>query len=237
MKQSTTFALSALFAIVSAVPLQKRQQVTTTIIEDVTSTVDVYTTVFVQPGDPRLNQVQQTTVQTTIATPAGTTTLAQSPSTPPSNPAPVVEQQKQALPVVQAPAPTTTPTVTPSSTPPPPPPASTTAAVVQPIVEAPAPIQQQAAPALVSNPSTSGSSSGSSAPSGGKSCKDGGKCVADHVTTFDGTSGKGACGYVSTSVTMNYVALAVGMLCYWISNPSSISPPSGHLLTSGRHDG
>ena len=212
MKQSILLATTALVAFAAAAPLEKREY-TSTVIEDVTQTVDVYTTVYVSPGDPRLTNQHLATQTPSSAPVASVTPLASTSAMPPPTPpqstsqAPVIapQQQKQAL-VVQAPAPTSTSV---SSVAPPP--------VVPPKVEAPAPVvsvtpvapvQPSIAPAPSQTP-PSGSSS-NTAPSGGSCGTVGGKCTAGDVTTFDGAGAAGACGYPDPEKTPDYVALAVG---------------------------
>jgi len=207
-----SFTPLALFAIgVAAVPFEKRDYATTTVLDVVVETIDVYTTVFVQPGDPRLNQNQQPVAQNLPAS-----TSAQSSSSA----AYVPEQKKQAAYV--PPAPTSTP---PSLSPVPSPSATSSsapAAVVAPeklaaapVQQAPAPVQpapvKQAAAPAAKPPTSPGSSSGSG-PSGGACGQVGGKCTAGDMTTFDGTIAAGACGYLSTTKTQDYVALAAGMM-------------------------
>lgn len=202
MKSYTPIALSLLLAVAAAVPLEKRGY-TATIIEDVTETVDVYTTVYVQPGDPRLLQNQQAAAQTTPSSASEASTSAQISSTPVYVP----QQNKEAAYV--APAPTSTPI--PTSTPAPAPsvtPSSTPAVVAQPEVKVVAPVQSSAAP-VPSSSAPSSSTSGSGATGGACGTK-GGKCTAESVTTFEG--GLGSCGFDDATYTQNYFALAHGMM-------------------------
>lgn len=211
-----SFTPLALFAIgVAAVPFEKRDYTTATVVDVVIETVDVYTTVFVPPGDPRLNQNQQA-----IAQNLPFSTSAQSSSSAVQVP----EQNKQAAYVAPAPTstppPTSTPTpsasVTPSSAPVAP--AAVAAPeklAVAPIQQAPAPVQpapvqQSSAPAA--NPPTSPSSKSGSGPSGAACGQIGGKCMASDMTTYDGTVGAGSCGFLATTKTDHYVALAEGMM-------------------------
>ena len=214
MKQYTISALSAILALAIAAPLEKREAYTTTVIEDVTDIVDVYTTVYVSPGDPRLTLNQQVVAQTPSSAPVVSVTPVVSTSSVPnitpsstSQAAIFAPQQKQ----VEAPATTTTPA-----------PSITPQAVAQPKVEAVAPVAPVAplvqaaevhtsAPPASSSPPSSGSSSNSS-PSGGSCGTVNGKCTAGDVTTFDGSGAAGACGYIDPDKTPDYVALAVGKL-------------------------
>lgn len=209
MKSFAPIALSALLAVAAAVPLEKRGY-TATIIAEVTETVDVYTTVYVQPGDPRLLQNPQASSSSASAasTPADTS------STPVYVPqqnklvadiakAPTSTSVSSSTPVPSTPVPTPTPAPAPSVTP-----SSTPAVVAQPEVKAVAPIQSSAASVPSSSaPSSSTSDSGAT----GSNCgTKGGKCVAESVTTFDG--GLGACGFDDAKFTENYFALAHGMM-------------------------
>lgn len=202
MKPATTFAISALVALAAAVPLDKRDQYTTTMIDEVTETVNVVTTVWVQPGDPRLLQQEAANAanQQPASAPAQSTTAVPV-YTPPQTisslaPAPVqpVPQQKE----VVRPAPTSTPAPAPAYTPP----------------SSPAPAPAVAAPAApAQSPASSSSSSGStggSGTSGGACGTVGGTCSGD-ATTFGG--GGGSCGYNDADGPMgdNYFALAYGM--------------------------
>ena len=202
MKQSTTFALGLFLAMVAAMPLEKRDEYTTTVIEDVTDIVDVYTTVWVSPGDPRLTQNQQAVAPTQPSSASAVTTSSAAAYTPPqtTSSAAAIVPQKQEEAAVKAPTstPTPSPSVTPSVTP-------------QPKVEAVAPVQTSASPVSSSSPS-SGSPS-SSGPSGG-SCAAGGQCSAANVTTFDGSTGAGACGWVDNLYDADYFALASGQSFY-----------------------
>jgi len=206
MKQSITIALSAILALAPAAPLEKRDGYTTTVIEDVTDIVDVYTTVYVSPGDSRLTQNQQPVTQTPSSAPVvsvtpslSTSAIQTSAPSPTTSKSPMAVPQQKLEAEVQAPAPTTTPI--PSVTPQP---------VVQPKVEAAAPVQSSAAPAP--SQSTSSASTSSSGPSGGSCGEVNGKCTAGDVTTFDGSGAAGACGETDPDVTPDYVALAVGKL-------------------------
>ncbi|KAL6715001.1 hypothetical protein ACLMJK_007261 [Lecanora helva] len=215
--QYTALTFSALLAVAAAAPFEKREY-TTTIIEDVTSTVDVYTTIYVSPGDPRLSLNQQAVAQTAASAPAVSVTPIVSSSTPTQTPsqAPIAQPPQKEVAQVQAPAPTSTPV--PSVTPQ----APAQPEVKAPAPVAPAPVQSSAAPAppapIQSSPAPAssqapspGSSSGSG-PSGG-SCGDiMGKCTAGDVTTFDGSGAAGACGEIDPNVTPDYVAITVGMM-------------------------
>lgn len=210
MKQSATFALSALFALAAAVPLERREY-TSTIIEDVTETVDVYTTVYVSPGDPRLTSQQVATRSPSSAamisvTPLASTSAVQ-PSTPPqtTSQVPVVLPQQNMEAQVQASAPTSTPV-----------PSITPQAPAQPEVKAAAPVapaapvaQGQSSPAPVPSQSPPSGSTSDSGSSGGTCGQKHGKCTAESVTTFDG--GLGSCGYDDGANTKSYFALAHGM--------------------------
>ena len=210
MKQFAALSLSALFAVAAAIPLEKRDYYTTTVVEEVTDIVDVYTTVFVPPGDPRLTQgvLTSSVPAATVTTPAAQTSQTSAAAVVPQ---PQAQQKEEAH--VQAPAPTSTPVVVPTSTPVP----STTplstyvpqVAAVAPVSSAPAPVSSSAAPAPAPSPASGSSSSGSSAPTGGD-CATGGKCVASDITTFDGTVGTGACGKMDSEYSDNYVALTHG---------------------------
>ena len=59
MKQSTTFALSILWALSSAMPLERRQDITVTTTADIVETVDVVVTVWLPPGGKLADQDQQ----------------------------------------------------------------------------------------------------------------------------------------------------------------------------------
>ena len=204
MKPATTFAISALVALAAAVPFQKRDEYTTTVMDEVTETVKVVTTVWVQPGDPRLLQQESAKGQKKEQAPAPAPAPVQSTTAVPvysppqttSSPAPVpvqpVPQQKE---VVQAP-PTSTPAPAPAYTPPPAP---------APVVAAP--VAPAASPA--SSPSSSGPSGGSGS-TGGSCGTVGGTCSGD-ATTFAGALG--SCGYDDASGPLgdNYFALAWGM--------------------------
>lgn len=217
MKSFIPLTLLAIGA--AAVPLEKRDYATTTVVDVVIETVDVYTTVFVQPGDPRLNQNQQAIAQNLPAS-----TSAQSSSSAVFVP----EQNKQAAYV--PPAPTSTPP--PSSSPSPSPSATSSSApavvaapqklAVAPVQQAPAPVQQAPAPvqpapvqqssAPAANPPKSPGSTSGSGPSGGACGQVGGKCTAGDMTTYDGTVGPGSCGFLATTKTTRYVALAADMM-------------------------
>ena len=200
MKPATTFAISALVALAAAVPLDNRDQYTTTMIDEVTETVNVVTTVWVQPGDPRLLQqeaantpnqqpapapAQSTTAVPVYTPPQTTSSLASAPVQP-------VPQQKE----VVHPAPTSTPAPAPAYTP-----ASSPA---PPIAAPAAPAQPPA-----SSPSSSVSTGGSGT-SGGACGTVGGTCSGD-ATTFGGALG--SCGYNDADGPLgdNYFALAWGM--------------------------
>ncbi|KAK0514604.1 hypothetical protein JMJ35_003221 [Cladonia borealis] len=205
MKPAITFALSALVALAAAVPLEKRVEYTTTVIEEVTETVDVVTTVWVQPGDPRLLQQEaahapnqqpapapaQSTTAVPVYTPLQTTSSAA--------PAPVqpVPQQKE----VVHPAPTSTVAPAPAYTPPPSPAPA----------PAPAPVVAAAVAPAQSPSNSPASSPGDSGTSGGACGTVGGTCSGD-ATTFGGALG--SCGYNDADGPMgdNYFALAVGMM-------------------------
>lgn len=219
MKSFTPLALGAFLAVVAAVPLEKRDY-TTTVIEDVTETVDVYTTVWVQPGDPRLTQNQQAAVQTSTS---ATSTSAQTSSTP------IYVPQQKKEPAYVAPAPTSTPA--PTTTPAPVPsvtPTSTPAVVAQPQVEAVAPIQSSPAP--VASSSASSSTTTDSVATGGACGSVGGKCTAGDVTTFDGSGAAGACGWIDPDKSPNYVALAVGMMGSESNGGGTMNPYCGRTL-------
>ena len=204
MKSATTFAISALVALAAAVPFQKRDEYTTTVIDEVIETVNVVTTVWVQPGDPRLLQQGPAKGENKEQAPAPAPAPAQSTTavpvyTPPqttSSPAPApvqpVPQQKE---VVQAP-PTSTPVPAPAYTPP----SSSTPAVATPVAPAQSP---------ASSPSSSASTGGSGS-TGGACGTVGGTCSGD-ATTFTGALG--SCGYDDASGPLgdNYFALAWGM--------------------------
>ena len=204
MKRFAALSLGALFAVVTAVPLEKRDYYTTTIVEEVTDVVQAYTTIFVQPGDPRLNQGVLTS-----SVPAATVTTPVAQTSATSQPAVVPQPQQKEEVHVQAPAPTTTPTpsITPVPSTTPAPSVTPQVAAVAPVQAAPAPVSS--APAPVSSPSSGSTSSGASTPSGGD-CASGGQCVASDVTTFDGTVGLGSCGKMDTVYSENYVALTHG---------------------------
>ena len=217
MKQTITLFLSVLSLMAAAVPLEKRIAYTTTVIEDVTDIVDVYTTVYVSPGDPRLTLNQQPAVQTPSSAPVVSVTpiVSTSPVMPSFLPqttsqAPAVAPQQKLEAYVQEPTPTSTPA-----------PSTTPQVVAQPEIEAAAPapvdpvssvapVQPSATPAP-SQSVPSGSTSGSG-PSGGACGTVNGKCTAGDVTTFDGSGGAGACGYIDPDKTPDYVALAVGKI-------------------------
>ena len=202
MKSVITFAISALVALAAAVPLDKRDQYTTTMIDEVTETVNVVTTVWVQPGDPRLHQQEAANVPNLQPAPApAQSTTAVPVYTPPQTssslaPAPVqpMPQQKD----VVKPAPTSTPALAPAYTPP----------------SSPAAAPAVAAPATPAQPppssSTSSGSTGNSGTSGGACGTVGGTCSGD-ATTFGG--GGGSCGYNDADGPMgdNYFALAHGI--------------------------
>ena len=233
MKQSIALAFNALLAVAAAVPLEKRNPYTTTVIEDVTDIVDVYTTVYVSPGDPRLTS-QQATVQTPISlTPVVSTSAVQT-STPPqtTSQAPAVvpqqPQQKQEA-QVQASAPTSTPI--PSVTP------QAAAPKVEAVAPAPPPASVQSSAPPAPSPSTPAASPSNSGPSGGSCGTVNGKCSAGDVTTFDGSVGLGACGYIDPDKTPDYVALAVGEFSFCSLTISKRDSVIIEKLTHRRHDG
>ncbi len=206
MKQSITIALSAILALAAAAPLEKRDGYTTTVIEDVTDIVDVYTTVYVSSGDPRLTQNQQPVTQTpssvpivSVTPPVSTSAIQTSAPSPATSQAPIVVPQQKQEAHVEAPAPTTTPV--PSVTP----------QAVTPKVEAVAPPPVVSSPAPAPSPAPAASSTSDSGPSGGACGQKNGKCIASDVTTFDG--GMGACGFDDATYTQNYFALAHGKPC------------------------
>ncbi|KAL2041079.1 hypothetical protein N7G274_006023 [Stereocaulon virgatum] len=206
MKTSTVFALSALAALAVAIPLEKRDFYTTTVIDEVTETVDVVQTVWVQPGDPRLKQQEaaKAAKQQPAAAPAQVTTTpvvapapVNTPPQPTSSPAPAsvevpVQQKNVAKPAAVSPAPAPAAIVpSPSNTP-------VAAPAVAPAA-APAPVlaSSSAAAAPVQTPASSPASSGStlaSGPTGGKCGDVGGICSGD-ATTFDGAGALGSCGW------------------------------------------
>lgn len=222
MKSFTPIALGALLAVAAAVPLEKRGY-TATIIEEVTETVDVYTTVWVQPGDPRLLQNQQVAVQTSPSSASAASPSAQTSSIP----AYVPQQNKEAAYI--APAPTSTPI--PTSTPAPAPsvtPSSTPAVVAQPEIKAVAPVQSSAAP--IPSSSASSSSTSSSGATGGACGTVNGKCTAGDVTTFDGAVAAGSCGWVDPDKSPNYVALAHEMMGTESNGGGHVNPYCGRTL-------
>lgn len=198
MKSTITFAVSALVALAAAVPLEKRDQYTTTVMDEVTETVNVVTTVWVQPGDPRLlhQEAADAPNQQPAPAPAQSTTAVpiytppQTTSSPAPAPVQPVPQQKD---VVQH-APTSTAAPAPAYSPP----------------SSPAPaVAAPAAPAQ--SPSSSPSSSTAGSGTSGGACGDiGGACSGD-ATTFGGALG--SCGYNDADGPMgdNYFALAWGM--------------------------
>ncbi|MCJ1454960.1 hypothetical protein MMC28_005313 [Mycoblastus sanguinarius] len=209
MKPSITLTLSALLALATAGPLKhahvqhKRDIYTTTVIDEVVDVVDVMTTIYVQPGDPRLTQNQQSaTAQVDSYTPAQVTSSS-------AIAAPQHVNQQAAY--VPPPAPTTTPPQTPSSTPV----TSTTPAPYTPLeVEAaiiPSSTLTPPAPAPSSTPASSEGSSPTASggtPSGGTCGQPNGMCSAANVTTYDGAGADGACGYPADALGENYFALA-----------------------------
>lgn len=215
MKYSTAFALSALAALAVAIPLEKRDLYTTTVVDEVTETVDVVQTVWVHPGDPRLQQ-QQAAKHQPAAAPAHTTSQVIAPApayTPPPTSSPVPALQSVVVPpqvqqknvVKPAAGPTSSPAPAPAVVSSP----SNTPVAAPAIASAAAPVQSQS-PA--SSPASSGSTSGSG-PTGG-SCGDvGGKCSGD-ATQFDGSQGLGSCGWVDPTGPggPDYFALAYEMM-------------------------
>lgn len=207
MKCSTAFALSALAALAVAIPLEKRDLYTTTVIDEVTETVDVVQTVWVHPGDPRLQHQPSTapahtTSQVIAPAPTYTPPLTSSP-VPASQPAAVPPQVQQKNVVKPAAGPTSSPAPAPAVVSPP----SSTPVAAPAIASTAAPAQSPA-----SSPASSGSTSGSG-PTGG-SCGDvGGKCSGD-ATQFDGSQGQGSCGWVDSTGPggPDYFALAYEMM-------------------------
>jgi len=222
MKSFIPIALSALLAVAAAVPLEKRGY-TATFIEEVTETVDVYTTVYVQPGDPRLLQNPQTTLQTSSSSASTASTSAQTSSTSVYVP----QQNKLAADIVQAPTstpvPTSTPAPAPSVTP-----SSTPAVIAQPEVKAVAPVQSYAAP-VPSSPAPSSSTSDSGA-TGGACGTVNGKCTASDVTTFEGAGAAGSCGWVDPVISPYYVALAKDMMGTESNGNGKTNPYCGRTL-------
>ena len=223
MKSSTAFAISALATLAVAIPLQKRDLYTTTVVAEVTQTVDMVTTVWVQPGDPRLLQQQAANAAKNqpAAAPAPVITSSSSPaapaytpppatSSPAPQPAPVIPQPQQKEVVkqpaaVQASSPAPAPAPSPSPSPSP----SLTPSAAPPTVATAAAPPAQSSP---SSPASSGSTSGSG-PSGGACGEVNGKCSGE-VTTFDGSGAAGSCGWVDPQGPggEDYFALAWEMM-------------------------
>ena len=225
MKTSTAFALSALAALAVAVPLEKRDLYTTTVIDEVTETVDVVQTVWVQPGDPRLKQQEaaKAAKQQPAAAPAQVTTTpvvapapVNTPPQPTSSPAPApvevpVQQKNVVKPAALSPAPAPAAVVpSPSNTP------VAAPAVAPAAAPAPIPASSPAAAAPVQSPASSPASSGStsgSGPTGGKCGDVDGICSGD-ATTFEGAGAAGSCGWTppNSPAGEDYFALPQEMM-------------------------
>ena len=175
--------------------------------------MDVVQTVWVNPGDPRLQQ-QQATKHQPAAAPAHTTSQVIAPApayTPPPTSSPVPAPQPAAVPPQVQQKNVVKPAAGPTSSPAPAPavelsPSSTPVAAPA-IASAAAPAQSPA-----SSPASSGSTSGSGA-TGGSCGTVGGKCSGD-ATTFDGSGAAGSCGWVdpSSPAGEDYFALAWEMM-------------------------
>lgn len=240
MKSINIVAVASLLALAYATPVEKRELVVHTVIEEVTETVDTTTTIWVKPtagahANYQLPKHQHhhhshqskpvTTPSSTSApyvapvptTPSSTSTSASTSSStsvyvPPYTP-PVVPTTSVSIPPV---VPETTPVpvvpvpVVPETTP-------------VPVVPVPEPTTQAPVP-VPSTPSTSPTESG------GACGEIGGACSGD-ITYYE--AGLGACGWTNDGSSDDVFALAHGKFHYSKERIGRV----GHVLTWIRYDG
>lgn len=230
MKSFGIVAVASLVALVAATPVEKRAMVVHTVVEEVTETVDLTTTVWVQATNaPHANyQVdaastsvhhrhhhhQKPKVQAIVPTsepyvapePVPTTpstTSTSSTSTSSTSSSTTVEVPVYTPPPVEV-APTTQ---APAPVP------TTQAPVPEPTTQAPAPL-----------PTTAATSPAAGASSGGACGEIGGQCSGD-ITYYE--AGLGACGWTNDGSSEDVFALAHGMM----GTQSNGNPFCGRMAT------
>ena len=195
MKSLTIGAFASVLALVSALPLEKKDVVIQTVVEHVIKTVDATTTVWVTPG-------QASPTEATVVQPS----------------APVQKQEQRPGGPKEAPSPATTTST--SSAPPPPPPSTTSSTTTSAAAYVPPPSSYVAPTSATSTYVPSTTADAAPTPPSSGSCGDvGGSCSGD-VTYYDTTdgltpevfkvSGYGACGWLNNGTTEDVFALAHG---------------------------
>ena len=202
MKLSVTLALAAMVAFGTAKPhkhayahhQQKRDAYTTTIIDDVTETVNVLTTIWVDPAQANVYTSSQPTSLSAAPAPQQKEVASVASQAPPAPSAPAaapvpVNTPASIVPVEAAAIPV------PSSTP-------TTVVPVQSSTPA-APVPAASSPSV-----PSGDVSGATSQAPASFQQNNVKMLAGNVTTYDG--GRGACGWTNDTKSTDFFALAYG---------------------------
>ncbi|OAA62998.1 Barwin-related endoglucanase [Cordyceps fumosorosea ARSEF 2679] len=222
--KSFALATAALFAVVAAKPVQRRDGITVTTTEwvteyeTVTEIVDVSTTLYITPG-------QSVPTDLTSIIPGPTDgQFFETPSAP--SPAPAPEQTSVAAPPPSsAPPPPAAPTTTAAPAPPPPPPASSSSAPPPPPAEptttaAPAPAPAPSSP----SPAAPTASAPESSPA---EAKPSGDVKSGQITWYN--VGMGSCGVDDSGKdnTENIVALSHELM----GTQSNNNPMCGKTIT------